>query len=64
VRLSATGLTPNFVLRDGCAYHIFLSHVWATGQDQVRHCSNPHNPTLTSQWYPSSHPPRAPTLTL
>jgi hypothetical protein len=35
VRLADTGAVPELVLADGLTYHLFLSHVWSSGQDQV-----------------------------
>eukprot|EP00967_Tisochrysis_lutea_P147684 scaffold280998_cov35-Tisochrysis_lutea.AAC.3 len=37
LHLEATGMPPVITLEDGDEYHLFLSHIWATGQDQVRH---------------------------
>ena len=33
--LKVMGRTPRVVLRPGKSYHLFLSHVWASGQDQA-----------------------------
>ena len=30
-----TGLRPTLLLREGEFYHMFLSHIWSSGQDQV-----------------------------
>jgi nicotinamidase-related amidase len=35
LRLESTGLPPELTLEKGHEYHLFLSHIWATGQDQV-----------------------------
>tara|TARA_B100000795_G_scaffold74807_1_gene53059 strand:- start:1167 stop:3974 length:2808 start_codon:yes stop_codon:yes gene_type:complete len=36
LRLRATNDAPTLELREGHRYHTFLSHIWSTGQDQVR----------------------------
>lgn len=36
LRLLATNDAPQLQLREGHRYHTFLSHIWSTGQDQVR----------------------------
>ncbi|KAL1502937.1 hypothetical protein AB1Y20_011008 [Prymnesium parvum] len=35
MRLSTTSEPPELTLQPGKRYHLFLSHVWSTGQDQV-----------------------------
>ncbi|EOD23484.1 hypothetical protein EMIHUDRAFT_239574 [Emiliania huxleyi CCMP1516] len=35
LRVEKTGLLPVLSLAEGHRYHLFLSHIWATGQDQV-----------------------------
>jgi len=35
LRLESTGQPPELTLEKGHEYHLFLSHIWATGQDQV-----------------------------
>ncbi|KAL1512253.1 hypothetical protein AB1Y20_005515 [Prymnesium parvum] len=35
VRLVSTGAPPELSLGDGISWHLFLSHIWSTGQDQV-----------------------------
>ena len=35
IRRADTGEVPELVLVDGFSYHIFLSHVWSSGQDQM-----------------------------
>ena len=35
VRLVSTGSTPRLIIPQECKYHIFVSHIWATGQDKV-----------------------------
>ena len=35
IKLKATGKPPGLHLAPGVKYHLFISHVWATGQDQV-----------------------------
>jgi hypothetical protein len=32
VRMVSSGYTPNLELPDDCKFHVFMSHVWATGQ--------------------------------
>ena len=34
-RLRQTGLPPPLTLAEGMRWHAFLSHTWATGQDQT-----------------------------
>jgi hypothetical protein len=36
LRVVATGRAPVLDLPPSCHYHAFVSHVWGTGQDQVR----------------------------
>jgi hypothetical protein len=35
LRLRATDLPPQLELAHGMRYHVFLSHVWSSGQDQA-----------------------------
>ena len=35
VRLMATGQTPELELHSGLRFHLFLSHIWSSGQDQM-----------------------------
>ena len=35
IRLVATGQVPELKLEEGQRYHLFLSHVWSSGQDQM-----------------------------
>jgi len=35
VRLLATGVPPELSMAEGMRFHLFISHVWATGQDQA-----------------------------
>ena len=34
IRLVATGMAPNLDLKQGQKWHLFLSHTWASAQDQ------------------------------
>jgi len=33
--LESTSLPPELTLRSSCRWHLFLSHIWSSGQDQV-----------------------------
>ena len=35
VRLVATGQVPELGLHSGLSFHLFLSHIWSSGQDQM-----------------------------
>jgi len=35
VRLQSTGYPPNIEMPTTCNYHVFLSHVWESGQDII-----------------------------
>ena len=35
IRLAATGQAPELRLRKGQTWHLFLSHIWSSGQDQM-----------------------------
>jgi len=35
LRLTKSGQPPDLTLKDGMAFHLFLSHIWSSGQDQV-----------------------------
>eukprot|EP00965_Chrysotila_dentata_P094627 3128793-Pleurochrysis_carterae.AAC.6 len=35
VRLATNKQLPELALRDSCVWHLFLSHIWSSGQDQV-----------------------------
>jgi hypothetical protein len=35
IRLRTTGRPPQLILEEGQNFHLFLSHIWSTGQDAV-----------------------------
>jgi len=35
VRLVSTNDTPRLIMPEGCKYHLFVSHIWASGQDKA-----------------------------
>ena len=36
IKLKSTGRAPNLELIEGCKFHVFISHVWSTGQEKAQ----------------------------